>query len=213
MQEIEYLGIHKTGEIDSRYGVEHSSSYSIFECPVCKKQYKLKTSRGHKQKTCRDCRGTQNETHQMAKHPVYQTWASMKQRCLNPKCKAFARYGAKGITVSEDWLTFEGFWQDMGSSYQEGLTIDRIDSSKGYCKENCRWLTHSENSSLTNRRKAVIQFRQVLQPVKCFIEERVWESAQKAADTLGLVPAHITAVCLGQRKTHGGFGWQYALEA
>ena len=39
---------------------------------------------------------------------------------------------------------------------------------------------------------------------------QTWESALKAADTLGLVAAHITAVCMGKRTTHGGFGWKYA---
>ena len=210
MKEIKYLGIKGTGEIDLRYNVERSASFSIFECPVCKKQYELKTSRGRRQNTCIDCRGTQNESHKMSSTKVYSAWQGMVQRCNNPKSHAYAKYGARGITVSLDWLTFEGFWKDMEATYQPGLTIDRIDSSKGYCKENCRWLTLSQNSSETTKRRPVIQMRQRLSPLKGFVEEHVWESAKKAADALGLVAAHITVVCLGKRKTHGGFGWKYA---
>lgn len=30
-------------------------------------------------------------------------------------------------------------------------SVDRIDSSNGYVKDNIRWVTHSQNSSKTNR--------------------------------------------------------------
>ena len=210
MKELKYLGIKGTGEMDTRYNVERTASFSIFECPECNKQYEIKTSRGRKQVTCKDCRGTQLETHQMSSHKVYKVWASMRQRCINPKCKAYAKYGAKGITCDDAWKTFEGFWADMGSTYEDGLTIDRMDSSKGYSKDNCRWLTLSQNSSETTKRRPVVQLRQVLTPSKYYVEERVWESAKQAADSLGLVAAHITVVCQGARKTHGGFSWKYA---
>lgn len=209
MKEIQYLGIKGTGEIDARYGVEHTASFSIFECPGCSKQYEIKTSRGRKQKTCKDCRGTQLETHKMSAHRIYPVWQGILQRCNNPKHPSYRNYGGKGITVDSKWTTFEGFWADMRESYQDGLTIDRTDSSKGYCKENCTWMGHGENSSKTSRRREVVQLRKVLLPVKGFVEVQVWESAKQAADTLGLVPAHITAVCQSKRATHGGFGWAY----
>jgi hypothetical protein len=39
----------------------------------------------------------------------------------------------------------------MGESYFDGCEIDRIDVNGNYCKENCRWTTHSVNNH--NRRK------------------------------------------------------------
>ncbi len=37
-------------------------------------------------------------------HPrLYRIWAAMKQRCTNPNCTTFARYGGRGITVCHEW--------------------------------------------------------------------------------------------------------------
>lgn len=204
------MGIKGTGYIDKRYDKEQTGSYSIFQCPVCLKEYELATKKGKSQTTCKSCRGTQNVKHGMAGKPVYCVWQAMLQRCKNPKHPKFHIYGGKGITVDEKWKTFEGFWEDMSEGFEEGLTIDRKDSSLGYNKDNCRWITLSQNSSETTKRRSVVQLRKVLVPETHFVEMQEWESALKAADTLGLVAAHITAVCMGKRTTHGGFGWKYA---
>jgi len=70
----------------------------------------------------------------------------MKSRCLNKNVRAYAKYGAIGITVCDKWLTFSGFLEDMGVK-PEGYTLDRIDGSKGYYKENCRWATYEEQNN------------------------------------------------------------------
>ena len=212
MKEIKYLGIKGTGEIDQRYNVERTASFSIFQCPYCFKEYEIKTSRGRKQKSCIDCRGGQKVTHGKSRDRIYSIWRGMVQRCHNPNSKSFYKYGGKGITVSEDWRTFEGFLLDMGKSYQEDLTLDRTDATKGYNKENCTWMSHSENSSKTNRKRKVVQLRKVLKPQKGFELVQEWDSAKMAADNLGLVAAHITVVCQNKRKSHGGFAWAYSDE-
>lgn len=70
--------------------------------------------------------------HGMCGTRPHRIWCSMKRRCLNPNDKSFPRYGGAGVTVCERWLTFEGFWTDMGPAYFEGATIDRLDNNKGY---------------------------------------------------------------------------------
>ncbi len=73
----------------------------------------------------------------------------MMQRCYNPKQENYARYGAKGITVDERWHTPANFLADMGQP-EDGQQLDRIDSTKGYSKDNCRWVSLAEQNA--NRR-------------------------------------------------------------
>ena len=77
---------------------------------------------------------------------LYRRWAKMKKRCISPSPKDYAAYAGKGINICEEWHKFEPFakWASE-NGYAEHLEIDRIDNSKGYCPENCRWVTPLEN--------------------------------------------------------------------
>lgn len=90
-----------------------------------------------------------HSTHKMQDTRSYASWESMKQRCLNVKHKHYDRY--KNIAICDKWLTFEGFYEDMGDR-PDGCTLDRIDNTKGYCKENCRWVTASYQAKNQKKR-------------------------------------------------------------
>lgn len=86
-------------------------------------------------------------------HALAATYNQMIARCYNLKSANYKNYGAKGISVCDRWhgeYGFTNFILDMGDrplKYQ----LDRIDSSKGYSPENCRWVSTTAQSC--NRRK------------------------------------------------------------
>lgn len=78
---------------------------------------------------------------------------SMRNRCENPNAKDYKNYGAKGISVCDEWKKVIPFCEwALDNGYEKGLQIDRIDPDKGYCPENCRFITRIEN---LRRRKFV----------------------------------------------------------
>lgn len=85
--------------------------------------------------------------------PTYRSWAMMLNRCRNPNGHDFHYYGARGIEFYSSWLSFQNFLADMGER-PDGTSIERIDNSKGYCKENCRWATKTQQAR--NRRNTVL---------------------------------------------------------
>ena len=84
-------------------------------------------------------------THGLTGTPIYNKWKMMRRRCEDPAHEKYIYYGGRGVTVCVEWSSFENFYADMGASFKKGLSLDRIDNSKGYSIDNCRWVTLEEN--------------------------------------------------------------------
>lgn len=82
--------------------------------------------------------------HGMAGTPTYKSWHAMLQRSQGKG--GHESYVKRDISVCDDWIKFENFLRDMGKR-PNGKTLDRIDNTKGYYKENCRWATPSEQQN------------------------------------------------------------------
>lgn len=71
---------------------------------------------------------------------TYNSWKNMRQRCSSDNEQWTKYYREKGIRVCEEWQdSFENFVHDMGFCPKSDWSLDRIDSTKGYTKDNCRW--------------------------------------------------------------------------
>lgn len=68
----------------------------------------------------------------------------MRERCNNPKCPGYPRYGGRGIRVCNEWRDFSVFLTDMGEKPTKEHSLDRIDNNGNYTKDNCRWVTEPE---------------------------------------------------------------------
>ena len=154
--------------------VKNSQQYWLFRCD-CGNEKVISASKVKSSHT-KSCGCLINEglikrsrTHGMAHTKEYNSWASMKARCLNKKNPNYKNYGGRGITVCNRWMKFENFYADMGKR-PKGKSIDRINNDKGYYKENCRWATRKEQNNNT-RGNHLLTYKNRTQTVTQWISE------------------------------------------
>ena len=144
------------------YATEKSKQkyrYGLYKCGFCGTKFKADTyniDRG-RTKSCgcyQNRRVSETNTkHGLINTRLYNIWANIKARILNPKDKAYNDYGGRGITICDEWKNdFKVFYDwAMSNGYSDELSIDRIDNDGGYSPENCRWVTSTIQSR--NKRK------------------------------------------------------------
>lgn len=87
------------------------------------------------------------QTHGQSNSRIYHIWENVVGRGTG-RCHR-KQYFEKGLFVCNRWLKFEFFLEDMGEPPTNRHVIDRIDNTKGYFPENCRWTTYK--GSIRNR--------------------------------------------------------------
>jgi hypothetical protein len=89
-----------------------------------------------------------NTTHSKTHTPAYKKWRGMWARVRKADRKANRCY--VGVGVCAEWECFESFYVDMGDP-PERYSLDRIDNTKGYSKDNCRWVPLEMQARNTRR--------------------------------------------------------------
>lgn len=90
---------------------------------------------------------------------LHKTWVNMRYRCNNPNCKSYKDYGGRGITICEEWSSYEVFreWA-LKNGFAVGLSMDRIDVNGNYEPSNCRWVSDKVQNNNT-RKNHYLTFR------------------------------------------------------
>lgn len=108
-------------------------------CKECRRKYSLKHNRKYIKKYKNKPRSR-----------LGSCYYHMVRRCYNPKDSSYRLYGARGITICEEWLNDREKFIKWGleNGYKRGLSIDRIDNNQGYRPQNCHFipLTQQQNN-------------------------------------------------------------------
>lgn len=107
----------------------------------------------------RDSMSARASKHHGSGTRLYAIWNSMRQRCNNPRSRAYQNYGGRGISICPEWDDYDTFrkWA-YSAGYDDGSprgthTLDRIDVNGQYSPDNCRWTTMKAQSS--NKRDTI----------------------------------------------------------
>jgi hypothetical protein len=132
------------------------------------KEYRLRYIKTGHTKSC----GCILKTHGLTKHPLFKVWQSMKERCYNVNHTAYKNYGARGITICEEWLLDVEEFINWGlkNGWGKGLELDRRSNDGAYDPDNCRFVTPKVNAR--NRRSTInINYGGVTKPLVEWAEE------------------------------------------
>ena len=122
-------------------------------------------------------------------------WNGINSRTINGnhprKDKLIGPY--TNVTISDEWKnSFKSFYTwSMENGFEPHLHIDRIDSSKGYQADNCRWVTQSDNNRNGARSKLdVVRVREVL------LLHGIYSNLD-IARVYGIDPSTLVNICKG----------------
>ena len=148
-------------EILYEQNFKSKDGHKIFhvKCRKCGWETDMRKYDAKRTKTCKhiNCSGRFSKYPRWKNIRLRNIFQAMKNRCYNCNAKGFKWYGEKGIKICDEWLnnpiSFE-IWS-LNNGYKDDLTIDRINESKDYLPENCRWITSNNNSKYKSTTKEI----------------------------------------------------------
>lgn len=135
-------------------------------------------------------------SHGRSKTAEYKIWQAMKERCQNPRHKAYKHYGGRGIEVCTEWAgSFDAFYRFMGPRPSPAHSLDRFPDSDGdYTPGNVRWATQTEQCNNLRKNRHVVYRGGTM-------------TVAQAARRAGVVPANTVYA-----RLHGGWSETAAIE-
>lgn len=146
--------IYNCIEIESISRNDHNRLIASVRCVHCGRHRVMRASDVvHTRTNSCECQITK---HGLNTSRIYAIYHNMKYRCYTETAPAYPHYGGRGITICDEWLNpdagFQSFYDwSMKNGYRDNLTIDRIDIDGNYSPSNCRWITKSRNTGLSNK--------------------------------------------------------------
>lgn len=145
---------------------------------------------------------------------LYNLWKHMIDRCYKTSDPSYKWYGAKGVTVSEDWKTLDGFLATIDrvegwdkEKYLDGkLSLDKdflIEGNRIYAHDRCCFISRAQNNQIKPSQQ------------KPFIAEdpsgQLFEAFSQAAFARehGLNQSTISECLRGIAGTHKGWKFRY----
>lgn len=92
---------------------------------------------------------------------IYCRWKDIERRCYDSKCASFANYGAKGVTVSEEFKKYSSFknWYlehwDGNEDYEVDKDCKSLETSKIYSSDTCILIPSAINSFISTLGKGI----------------------------------------------------------
>lgn len=94
---------------------------------------------------------------------IYNVWKNMERRCYDHKCPAYNAYGAKGVTVSEEFKVYSNFrrWYEENREDGGNLEIDKdcksfiLNIPKIYSPNTCILLPPEINTFISSIGKGI----------------------------------------------------------
>jgi len=148
----------------------------------------------------------------------YNIWHKMLRRCYDVTDNSYINYGGKGVTVAEEWCSFEQFVKDIPlidgydqSLFEAGvLNLDKDmkqmkAETKIYSLNTCTFLTKTKNSAIVDRTHLKKEFEAISPSGERLVALGIREFARNH----GLIKQGITSCLQGRTRQHKGWTFRY----
>lgn len=147
-------------------------------------------------------------------HILYSRWKNMIRRCYDVKDKDYLTYGAKGVTISEEWKVFANYVNDVEkmSNYDNLVSnplnweIDKdLSGQNVYSSDSCIIIKKKDNLDISSE-KLKVEINQYGLDDKYI---KTFNSITEAAEELNVNRQGIVACLNNRSKTAYGYKWKY----